>query len=63
MKTSEKYFGLAVRPEAWQHEPKWPQNFFTYDVTHKTSAHPNKKCFFECGLEDLPNLLRVWTAL
>jgi len=24
MKISAKHFGLAVRPEARQHEPKWP---------------------------------------
>jgi len=24
MKTSAKYFGLVVGPEARQHEPKWP---------------------------------------
>jgi len=26
MKTSEKYFGLAVGPLARQQEPKWPRN-------------------------------------
>jgi len=45
MKTSAKYFGLAVGPLARQHEPKWPQNYFTYDVTHKKSIPPTKKCF------------------
>jgi len=29
-----------------QHEPKWPQNYFTYDVTHKISVTPNQKNFF-----------------
>jgi len=24
MKTSAKHFGLAVGPQAGQHEPKWP---------------------------------------
>jgi len=24
MKTSAKHFGLAVGPQARQHEPKWP---------------------------------------
>jgi len=24
MKTSAKHFGLAVRPQARQHVPKWP---------------------------------------
>ena len=34
-----------------------------FDVTHKKSAHPNQKFFFECRLEDLLHLLRVWIAL
>jgi len=46
MKTSAKYFGLAVGPSARQHEPKWPKNCFTYDVTHKKSKTPNKKNLF-----------------
>jgi len=46
MKTSEKYFGLAVGPLARQHEAKWPKNYFTYDVTHKKTAVPNCKNFF-----------------
>jgi len=57
MKTSAKYFGLVVGP--WL---KWPKNYFTYDVTHKKSATPNQKIFFNCRLEDFPNLLRVGTA-
>jgi len=54
MKTLAKYFGLAVGPQAREHEPKWPKSYFTYDVTHKKSATPNKKSFFECRLEDWP---------
>jgi len=46
MKTSAKYFGLVVGPYARQHEPKWPKNYFTYDVTHTKSATPNQKIFF-----------------
>jgi len=34
-----------------------------YDVTHKKSTTPTKKIFFEGRLEDLPNPLRVWTAV
>jgi len=45
MKTSAKHFGLAVGPYARQHEPKWPQNYFTYDVSHKKSDSPTKKFF------------------
>jgi len=29
----------------------------------KNPQPPTKKFFFECRLEDLPNLLRVWTGL
>jgi len=47
MKTSEKYFDLAVGPQARWHEPKWPKNYFTYDVTYKKSATPNQKHFFQ----------------
>jgi len=45
MKTSVKNFGLAVGPLAREHEPKWPWNYFTYDVSHKKSAPPTKTCF------------------
>jgi len=45
-KNLAKHFGLAVGPLAKQHEPKWSQNYFTYDVTHKNSAPTNQKFFF-----------------
>jgi len=35
----------------------------TYDVTHKKSASPTQKNVFHCKLQDLPNLLSLWTAL
>jgi len=63
MKTSAKHFGLAVGPKARQLEPKWPQNYFTYDVSHKKSAPHNQKIFFKCRLEDLPRLLRLLPGL
>jgi len=63
MKTSGKYFGLAVGPWASQHEPKWHKNYFTYDVTHKKSTTLNQKRFFKCRLEDWPIHLSPWTAL
>jgi len=56
MKTSVKYFGLAVGPQAREHEPKWPKNYFTYDVTHKKSATPNQKIFFRVQARRLSNL-------
>jgi len=63
MKTSAKYFGPVDGPQARQHEPKWPKNYFTYDITHKKSTTLNQKLCFKCRLEDLPNLFRVWTAV
>jgi len=64
MKTSAKYFDLAVEPQARQHEPKWSKNYFTYDVTHKKYPQPPiKKFFFECSPEDWPIRLSHWTAL
>jgi len=63
MKTSVKHFGLAVGPYARQQEPKWPQNYFTYNVTHKKSVYPKQKIFFECNLLDWPICLSPWTTL
>jgi len=39
------------------------ENYFTCDTTHKTSATPNQKNFFECNLEDCLIRLSPWTAL
>ena len=41
--------GWALAQATWT---KMAQNYFTYDVTHKKSATPNQKFFFECRLED-----------
>jgi len=32
-------------------------------LTHKKSAFPNQKFFFECNLEDCPIRVSPWTAL
>jgi len=61
MQNSAKHFGLAVGPYARQHEPKWPQNYFIYDVSHK-NLHPPTKNFFKCNLLDWPIRLSPWTA-
>jgi len=29
----------------------------------KNPEPQTKKCFFHCKLEDIPNLLSIWTAL
>jgi len=34
-----------------------------FDVSHKKSATPNQKIFFECNLLDWPIRLSRWTAL
>jgi len=39
------------------------KNYFTYDVTHKKSATPKQKIFFECRLEDWRHLFSLGTAL
>jgi len=61
MKTSTKHFGLAVGPRPGNMRQNDPKT--TYDVTHKKSAPPTKKFFFECNLLDWPIRLSPWTAL
>jgi len=39
-----------------QHEPKWPKHNFTYDITHKKSATPNQKIFFQVQSRRLSDL-------
>jgi len=34
MKTSTKYFHLAVGPRSGTISQKWPKNYLTYDITH-----------------------------
>jgi len=55
MKTSAKYFGLAVGPQSKQPEPKRPKNYFTYDASHKKSAIPNQKIIFRVQTRWLSN--------
>jgi len=63
---SNKNFNETLWPSGWAlgqiTEPKWPQNYFTYDVSHKKSASPNKKFFFECSLLDWLIRFSSWTA-
>jgi len=50
---------LGPRPgNMSQNDPKT-----TYDVSHKKSAPPNQKIFFECSLLDWLIRLSPWTAL
>jgi len=63
MKTSTKHFGLVVGPRPGNMSQNDPKNYFTYDVSHKQSAPPNKKFFFKCNLLDWPIHLNRWTAL
>jgi len=55
MKTSAKHFGLVVGPQAGQHERKWPQNYFSYNITHKKSKPSNQKIFFQVQYTRLAN--------
>jgi len=40
-----------------------PKLLHTYDVSHKKSATPNQKIFFERRLENWPICLSPWPAL
>jgi len=60
MKTSAKYFPLAVGPRSGTNSQKWPKAYLIYDVTHKKNKTPK---FFYCRLKDLLGLLRIWTVL
>jgi len=57
---SSKNFSKILPPNGWRPEPgkvAWKSS--TYDVTHKKSALPKQKKFFECRLEDLLRLLTL----
>jgi len=61
MKTSTKYFGLAVGPRPGNMSQNRPKT--TLLMTSLTKIRkPNQKTFFMCTLEDLPSLLRIWTS-
>ena len=60
MKTSAKYFRLAVGPRSGTSSQKWPKTYITYDVTHKKTKPKTNKIFFHCRLQDLPSLLTLW---
>jgi len=61
---SNENFSETHWPSGWVlGQAKWPQNYFTYDVSHKKSAPPTKKFFFECNLLDWSICLSPWTAL
>jgi len=54
MKTSPKYFFLAVGPRSGTSSQKWPKTHLTYDVTKNETQNP--KFFFHSSLEDLWSL-------
>jgi len=62
MKTSVKYFCLAIGPRSGTSSQKLSKTYLTYDVTHKKTK-PKTNFFFHCRLENLLSLLKVWTAL
>jgi len=64
MKTSAKYFRLAVGPSPGTSSQKWPKNYLTYDVTHKKTKTPNfffiadsKTCRVFWGFEQLSSAI------
>jgi len=62
MKTSVKYFGLAVGPRQDNMSQNGPKT--TSLMTSVTKIRtPNQKNFFECNLLDWPIHLSPWTAL
>jgi len=64
---SNKNFSEILWPSSWalgqETWAKKAQNYFTDDITHKKSATPNQKNFFEYRLENWPICLSYWTAL
>jgi len=49
--SNENNFSEILWPSGWTlRQVTWAKNYFTYDVTHKKSASPTKKLFFECRL-------------
>jgi len=62
MNTSAKNFGLAVgpRPGNTSQNGQKPTSLMLLTKKRKSKT---KNHFFHCRLEDLLNLLRVWTAL
>jgi len=62
MKTSAKYFGLAVGPLANQHEPKWPQNT-SLMMSLTKNPYPNQNFFFRVQTRRLADPFEPWTAL
>jgi len=62
IKTSVKYFHLAVGLRSDTSHQKWPKTSHLRRHSQK-KWNPKPKIFFHCRLEDLPSLLRVWTAL
>jgi len=63
MKTSVKYFCLAVGPRSGTttSSQNWPKTYLTYDVTHRKNN--TKPKIFLLRFKDLLSLLKVWTAL
>jgi len=45
MKTSAKYFCLAVGPRSGTNGQKWPKTYVAYDITHN-KMKPKAKNFF-----------------
>jgi len=45
MKTSAKYFGLAIGPQARQHQPKWPKTTSLMTSLTKNPQPPTQKFF------------------
>jgi len=62
MKTSAKYFGLAVGPRPGNMSQNNPKTIYLWCHSQKI-CYPNQKNFLECRLEDWLIRLSPWTAL
>jgi len=51
MKTSMKYFHVAVGPRSGISSQKWLKTYLTYDVTNKKMKPKTKTCFFIADLK------------
>jgi len=63
MKTSVKYFGLAVGPRPGNMSQNDPKTTSLMTSLTKNLQHPTKKIFFECRPENWPIRLSHWAAL
>jgi len=62
---SEKFWasGWALGQVTWAKMAQILLDLWCHSQKICPPETPNQNIFFECRLEDLPNVMRVWTAL